>query len=92
MIRDDLPLPETPQIPTILPKGNFRVIFFKLFPLQPERIKNLSFLFSIFFFKIILSLFKYSAVIELELIISEYDPLKTIFPPFLPAPGPISII
>ena len=68
------------------------MIFFKLLPLQPERIKNLSFLFSIFFFKIILSLFKYSAVIELELIISEYDPLKTIFPPFLPAPGPISII
>ena len=93
LIRDDFPLPETPVIQINFPKGNFTFIFFRLLAFAFDNVKN----FCLFSFLLLLGtgIFnfpeRYLPVIlfSLFLILLGY-PSATTFPPFSPAPGPIS--
>ena len=87
------PLPETPVIAIKLPNGISILIFFKLFPDAPFKISFLLFplrllegIFIAFFPE------RYFPVIDFfDFKISFGVPENVISPPFLPAPGPISI-
>ena len=92
MTKVDLPLPETPVIPIIKPKGKSTVIFLRLLPVQPDRVNLVPLpvllLTGIFICRVLLRYF--------EVKVSSFNilfgvPCEMISPPFLPAKGPISI-
>ena len=86
------PEPETPEMVTSLFKGNSTVIFFRLFSLHPFiQILNFESRFFVFF-SICNFPFKYLEVNESDLIMFLKLPCTTIWPPLVPAYGPISII
>ena len=92
--RLDLPLPETPAIPVIMPRGILAVIFFRLCVSAPFRTSSLPVSCLVWFLviKLLLSA-RNGAVFELwhfrNLL---YSPSKIFQPPLMPASGPISII
>ena len=87
-----LPLPETPVTTVREFKGNFTSMFFKLLWRAP-RISTNCFV-TLLFCGTVISIFpfRYWAVRESDFKISLKVPSATIFPPKVPASGPISII
>ena len=91
----DLPLPDTPVTQVKQPKGIFKSIFFKLFPVAPPISRNLPFFANFLPLGIGLNflLDKYLPVILFSFDnISLYSPSAKTNPPLLPASGPRSII
>ncbi|MPN43956.1 hypothetical protein SDC9_191517 [bioreactor metagenome] len=91
---DDLPLPDTPVTQVNVPSGIETSIFLRLFSFAPSTVRNFPFPFLcvlgviIFFFPE-----RYSPVSDLGFAaISSGVPAATISPPWMPAPGPTSII
>ncbi len=88
------PLPDTPVIQTILPRGRWTSMFFRLFSAAPRITSSFSRPIRRFLGRgISFAPLRYCPVIDWgQLTISSSTPVATISPPCSPAPGPISMI
>ena len=92
-INDDFPLPDTPVIHTIHPRGMDKFTFLKLFPIAPFIFKTSPFPTRLFLGTWISnSLVKNLDVRDFCFKKLDSLPWATTLPPLIPGPGPISII